>query len=286
MERRARATLVALIITCSFAPVACLAQEAGAKLAPSPIDPEVDRILTRLEEREVHDLHAAMTWSQQFVVEEGVDKKVGELWFKRFEPVPKFLASFDSKIDRKKIAIIEKHFFDGVWYEELKGNDGTGSVVRRQVRRQDDPANPFEVGVGPFPLPFGQKKSRILSVFDVSKESPSGDDPANTTHLRLIPHKNTREFDTYASVEFWISSEGKFAGLPIKVRAAKKDGTGAVNVYVIVEFDKIELNTGMSDSVFKIDAPPGFQRLPDEPLAEDAEPKRNISTTQASDSGK
>lgn len=270
MRRRARAVLAVSILTLMIPAVACLAQVEASAPADAPLDPEVDRILTRLEEREVRDLHAAMTWSQQFVIEEGVDKKLGELWFKRVEPVPKFLAVFDRKIDRAEKKIDELHYFDGVWYEERKGSGGVGSVVRRQVRRQDDPANPFEVGVGPFPLPFGQKKSRILSIFEVAREPAATDDPAGTTRLRLTPRKGTREWTAYATVEFWIATEGKNAGLPIRVRAAKKDGSGAVNVYVTVEFDRIELNTGLSDAVFKVEVPSGYQRLPDEPLVEDA----------------
>lgn len=285
MERSARAPLIPVIIACTLMRVACWAQATQPTPLSPAIDPEVDRILTRLEEREVRDLHAAMSWSQQFVVEEGVDKKTGQLWFKRFEPVPRFLAEFDRKIDRASRPIEEKHLFDGVWYEELKRTDVGGTVGRKQVRRTDDPANPFEVGVGPFPLPFGQKKSRILSVFTVTREPSAKDDPEGTTHLRLIPRAGVREAETYAAVDFWIATEGKFAGLPIKVRAAKKDGTGAVNVYVTVEFDKIELNSGLSDSVFKIDTPPGFQRLPDEPLDE-SEPQRHSPTTKPAAAGK
>ncbi|MBL8880856.1 MAG: hypothetical protein JNG88_17215, partial [Phycisphaerales bacterium] len=116
-------------------------------------------------------------------------------------------------------------------------------------------------------------------VFAVAKELSKPDDPQGTTHLLLMPRAGTREAETYAAVDFWIAAEGKFAGLPIKVRAAKKDGTGAVNAYVTVEFDKIELNTGISDSVFKIEAPPGYQRLPDEPLQE-PEPKSGATATQ------
>lgn len=281
MRRRARAVLAVSIITLIFPTVACMAQAERGGAPDGALDPEVDRILTRLEEREVRDLHASMTWSQQFAIEEGGDKKLGELWFKRFEPVPKFLASFDRKVDRAEKKIDEVHFFDGVWYEERKGSGGVGSVVRRQVRRQDDPANPFEVGVGPFPLPFGQKKSRILGVFEVERVGAAPDDPVGTMRLRLTPRQGTREWSAYASVEFWIAMEGRNAGLPIKVRAAKKDGTGAVNVYVTVEFDRIELNAGLSDSVFKVEVPPGYQRLPDEPLADDARPSSGASEQPA-----
>ena len=77
--------------------------------------------------------------------------------------------------------------------------------------------------------------------------------------LELTPRPNTQTGRTYRRLDFWVARTGDQAGLPVKVMAGKKDGTGAVNSYITITFSKIELNSGFSGSVFKIDVPRGFK---------------------------
>ena len=232
----------------------------------TPLDPVVDRILTRLEKRHVQDLKARVKWELTYAIEEDEDsdRKVGTLWYRDAEPVAKFKVHFDRKlVENTSRELNEQHLFDGCWYTELQAQ--TKTITRRQIRRADEPSNPYRLGEGAFPLPFGQKKADILAEFDVSRVEPKTGDPPATDHLRLVPRPNTNTGRTYKTLDFWVAQEGPNAGLPVKVMAGKKDGTGQVNSYITITFSDIELNTGLSDAVFKIEQPAGYEVI-EEPL--------------------
>lgn len=245
---------------------------AAAQDAPSTrpavvaVDPRVEKILDRLERRVVHDLRAKVKWQLEYAVEEGEgQRKFGKLWYRDAEPVPQFKVEFEKKVvDRRLRELDEQHLFDGTWYVEK--NAQTKTVSRRQVRREGEQGNPYKLGEGPFPLPFGQKKADILREFEVKRVDLKANDPEKTDRLQLTPRPGTRTGESYGAIDFWVAQEGPLAGLPVKVRAAKRDGTGMINSYITVTFDDVQLNDGFSMSVFKIETPAGFQELV-EPLA-------------------
>jgi outer membrane lipoprotein-sorting protein len=237
--------------------------------APADLDPVVDRILTRLEDRQVHDLRAKVKWELTYAIEESEDsdQKFGTVWFKEDKPVAKFKVHFDRKIvGTRKRDLNEEHLFDGRWYVELQSR--TKTVTRREIRREGESSNPYKLGEGAFPLPFGQKKADILAEFDVKLVPAKKRDPADTDHLRLTPRPDTETGRTYKTLDFWIARSGEHAGLPVKVMAGKKDGTGAVNSYITITFSDVELNTGFAHNVFKIDVPAGYEVIEErlEPL--------------------
>ncbi len=268
-----------VIVVGLVAAVTALGQSTTAPVSSAPatqpstqpaLDPEVDKILTRLEQREVRDLRARLAWRQRFVLdlEEDATTKTGEIWYQKTEQVARFLIHFTENIAAsRKDKLDEQHLFDGRWYVELQSR--TKTVIRREVRRPDDPGDPYKVGEGAFPLPFGQKKEDILREFDVRLVAATGDDPPETDHLRLTPHERTQTGQTYKELDFWVSREGKTAGLPTKVQVAKKDGTGKVNSYITITFTDAQLNQGFSGSVFEVKVPPGYEetveRLEDVP---------------------
>ncbi|MBU0639057.1 MAG: outer membrane lipoprotein carrier protein LolA [Planctomycetes bacterium] len=242
--------------------VAVVAQDQAGNATSQPataVDPTVDKILTRLEARPVHDLRARLTWKRTYAIEEEDDSsvKVGEIFFKELDPVPKFLVHFqESIVGRRKHELDEKHMFDGRWYVELQSK--TKAVIRREVRREGDQINPYRIGEGPFPLPFGQKKSDMLREFAVTHIASTAADPPGTDHLQLVPRADTQTGQRYKTIDVWVAQEGKHAGLPTKVVTAKKDGTGKVNSTLTIVFTEIRLNEGFSASLFKIETPPGW----------------------------
>lgn len=264
---------VAVGVAAYFAPAALGQQPApgapdgtASKVKDAPpasekLDEQTDKILTRLQDQQVRDLHAKVEWKSKYVIEDedANDRKLGEIWYKEFDPVPKFLVHFTQKIASQKRETDEKHMFDGRWYTELQSSAKT--VIRREVRRANDPANPYRIGEGVFPLPFGQKKEDVLREFSVKRMPPAKDDPPGTDHLRLTPREGTRSGKSYQYVDFWISNEGKYAGLPIKVLTAKKDGTGRLNSFLTITFSEIRLNEGFSGNKFEIKTPAGFEEV-------------------------
>jgi hypothetical protein len=245
---------------------ACVAvngqQSPDPEVPGSHLDPVVDKILTRLENREVHDLRAKVKWELTYAIEEDEepDVKSGTIWYQEDQPVAKFKVHFDTKITgSRKRKLDEEHLFDGRWYVELQSR--TKTITRREIRREGEKSDPYKLGEGAFPLPFGQKKADILAEFEVTRVPDKKDDPAQTDHLHLVPRPDTNTGRTYKTLDFWVARSGDQAGLPVKVLAGKKDGTGAVNSYIEITFSDVELNTGFSASVFKIDAPKDYEEI-------------------------
>ena len=239
-----------------------VAQPSDAQTSQPALDPVVDKILTRLEQRHVNDLRARVRWELSYVIEEDEtpDIKLGTIWFKDEQPIPKFKVHFDRKIvGTRSRALDEVHLFDGRWYVELQSQ--TKTVTRREIRREDDRSDPYKIGEGPFPLPFGQKKADILAEFEVARVESKPTDPPDTDHLKLTPRRGTHSGQSYKTMDFWVAREGGHAGLPVKVRVGKKDGTGALNSYITIAFSEVEVNPGLAGAVFKIGKPAGYEEI-------------------------
>lgn len=252
-------------LSVSIIAVACLtvathAQAPTTAPATAPaLDPHVDQVLTALEQRDVQDLHARLTWRVEYRYADANEATIkrGEIWYRQRKPVAQFMIRFNDMLSNgRKDTVDERYSFDGQWYVELTGR--TKTVQRREVRKADDPVNPYKLGEGPFPLPFGQSKADILREFEVTWVPPAEKDPPHTDHLRLVPRPNTSTADRYARLEFWVSQEGETSGLPVKVRVAKLEGTGQVDSYITMTFDDAELNRGLRDAIFEITVPPGY----------------------------
>jgi hypothetical protein len=265
-----RHTIAGMILTLA-ACVAAYGQRPASQPAPATqLDPVVDKILTRLENRKVHDLRAKVKWELTYAIEEDeeTDVKLGTIWYQEQQPVPRFKVHFDTKITgNRKRALDEEHLFDGRWYVELQSL--TKTVTKREIRREGETTNPYKLGEGAFPLPFGQKKADILEEFEVTLVPGKKSDPPDSDHLHLVPRPGTNTGQTYKTLDFWVARAGDHAGLPIKVLAGKKDGTGAVNSYIEISFSKAELNSGFSASVFKIEPPGDYEIIEErlEPIA-------------------
>lgn len=261
MPIKIRTNLAAIIAVWALG-VACHGQNQATSAAVETqpaLDPTVDKILTRLETREVRDLHAKVNWKLQYVTDTDEDAvtKVGELWYQQQKPVAKFLVHFTAKITGgRKNDLDERHMFDGRWYVEMKSE--TRTFERREVRREGDVGNPYRIGEGPFPVPFGQKKADILKEFEVSLAAPAETDPPDTDHLKLMPRVETETGRSYKQVDVWVAREGPQHGLPIKLHTSKKDGTGKINSYLTITFADARLNEGFSGSVFELRPPAGY----------------------------
>lgn len=256
-----RLAIWAFIIASVAARVAAAQTTAPAASQPA-LDPEVDRILTRLEQRPVNDLRARLAWRQRYVIdaEEEAVTKLGRIWYQKADPVARFLIYFEEQVSGgRKDKLDERHLFDGQWYVEFQAR--TRMVTRREVRRPDDPGDPYKVGEGVFPLPFGQKKADLLREFEIERVGPAGGDPTATDHLRLTPRASTRTGQTYKTLDFWVGREGDTAGLPVKVQVAKKDGTGKVNSFITITFSDAQLNQGFSSGVFELKVPDGYEEI-------------------------
>lgn len=224
------------------------------------IDPRVDEILSRLEERRVSDLEARLTWEVQHVMDapDQSDIRKGKIWYKDREPIAVFLVDFDKKINGRRVTRVdEKHMFDGQWYVTLREEQKI--VERRQVRTPNDTRDPYKLGDGPFPVPFGQTKADILREFDVRLAPASKDDPKDTDHLLLYPKPRTQMHGKYERLHFWVERDGDKAGLPTKVKLEKYGGVGRVEQIITVTFERAKIDRGFKDNIFEIKTPSGWE---------------------------
>ena len=218
----------------------------GQQSVPGPagLNPKVDTILTRLEQRTIVDLQAKVSWTVTDKIAASNVIRTGSIWYRDMKPAAKFLVAFNKKTFANRVRkLSEKHMFDGQWYVELQ--EATKTMTRKQLRHKNQIGDPYALGEGIFPLPFGQKKADILKEFEVKLKTSDPADPPNTDRLRLTPRPGTKTGDRYVWIDFWVLQAGKLGGLPIRVRLGKKEGTGRVSEEITVDFSDVKLNKGI-----------------------------------------
>jgi hypothetical protein len=221
--------------------------------------PEVDAILDRLESRgeSIEDLQAKLTFKQQDLVVDDTLTKRGTICFRRDEPNARFAIIFEFPQDKREL-----YLFDGRWFTEV--NERTKTYQRHEVVREGETIDPFRIGQGPFPLPFGQKKVDILTNFEVTLEEPKPGDPPDTVHLSCVPLPGTQMADSHKRLDFFISQKGATKDLPIRLidhRKGQKRDT--------IDFAEARLNSSVPGSRFSYAKPKasgGWQVFEDDTL--------------------
>lgn len=119
--------------------------------------------------------------------------------------------------------------FDGQWFVERL--DAEKQFRKRRVARPGEKFDPLRLGQGPFPLPIGQKKSDILSRYDVellpaTKDLEPNDDGNEAAkraldafvedcyQLKLVPKETIREGEELREIRLWYRSGAGAKGEP------------------------------------------------------------------------
>lgn len=204
-----------------------------------PLDPAIEKILDRLEKLKVKDIETVIIFIKRDPVFNDEQKYEGQLRFKKGDDNPVFLVIFDKFthegiVSRKK----EWHAFKGRWYSEAR--EKTKQIVRREIVRPGEKLNVFELGEGPFPLPFGQKKQQIVKHFKIQLVPPAKGDPPNTDHLVCTPKPGTELSRKFKKVHFYVD---KKLDLPTRVRTIAEGDEQEIQVDF--PHDKIRLNKGL-----------------------------------------
>jgi hypothetical protein len=230
--------------------------KAGGQNQPIPYSSgsaEVDAILDKLEVKgkATKGLSCDLVYSYVTTIPvTDTQKKVGSLLFARGEPNPRFLVHFTKLVAAGVVTPNEEYYaFDGMWYVER--NDAGKNVVRRQMARSGEKKDPFELGKGPFPLPFGQARSEILRHFEVSLGGPEKGAPADSLHLHCVPRIQSSMSDEYSRVEIFVDPR---LDVPVRIVTERVNDKSRVEV----DFNKINLNDAPAGSRFKVETPPGF----------------------------
>jgi len=245
-------------------------EETGLRQAGSPPasesttlssgDPKVDGILDRLEVKgqSIKGLGCKVTYKYVTVFPvEDAQIKEGELLFARTEPNSRFLIHFTKMIADGIVSRRGEYFlFDGEWLTER--NDKARTIIKRQIVRKGERVDPFKLGKGPFPLPFGQKRADILRNFKVRLKKFALGDPRNTHHLHCVPLPNTELARKYSRVDIFVS--GKIE-LPVRIMTERLSDGNRIEV----DFKEIDTDEAPALSRFQIEEPDNFT-VTEEPL--------------------
>lgn len=216
-------------------------------------NPTIDAILDRLETKgdAIKGISTKLIYNDtRFEPVEDKVVKNGELLFSRGEPNSKFMIRFDETIaGGVKRPNREYYLFDGTWFTER--NDGAKQVIKRQVVRPGEHIDPFKIGKGPFPLPFGQRRAEMLKFFTITLEKPKADDPPNTDHLHCVPRPEEVELARkYKRLDMWVD---KKLELPVRIEVERLSDENIIDV----RFENMDPTGALAESRFQIDTPPG-----------------------------
>ncbi len=221
---------------------------------PSSGDEKVDAALDRLEAkgRAIKGLYCRLIYSD-VVVWPVEDRKIkeGYLWFTRGEP-DKFLIHFDKKIASGAVSRDQEFYlFDGRWLSER--NDKAKTFINREIAREGERVDPFELGKGPFPLPFGQKREEILRHFEVAMKEYQIGDPPQSVHLHCVPKPGTRLAEKYRRVALYVDMR---LDLPVRIVCERVSDDNRIEV----DFKDIDVGAAPAQSRFQIEVPRDFEQ--------------------------
>ncbi len=207
---------------CVFTCLAAMPTLAGDQTSSrDPSQARVDQILTKLQERSdgLKDIRCKVEFVEDDRINLSMRKKYGDILFMITEPNPHFMIHFDRTEMDGVLGKQEWYLFDGRWLYEAV--ERTRQVNKQEIVRAGEKVDLFDLEKAPFPLPFGQKKEKILNNFDVTLVAPAPGDPPGTDHLVCIPKPDSRLHAKYDKLEFYVRRD---INLPDRVVVTKSDG--------------------------------------------------------------
>ena len=229
----------------------------------------VDDILTKLEKRgdDLKDIRCRVKFVEQDRINLATRTKVGEILFLMVEPNPYFMIHFERTEADGLLGKQEWYLFDGRWlYEAI---ERLPQVTKREIARPGDKLDMFNLETAPFPLPFGQKKDKILRNFDVTLADPAPGDPKGTDHLICIPKADSVMAERYEKLEFFVRRD---VHLPSRIVVTKNKGL-EISTADFPDLSAGSIDTGITKEHFQ--KPAAWKTYPEViELLEPTEPSR------------
>ena len=193
--------------------------------------------------------------------------KPGWIMFKRAETSPMFLIHFENTwSDGIEVGGKEWWLFRDRWLWEAKSKSQT--VIKREVLRPGEQPDFFDIEKAPFPIPFGQRKDRILENFDVALVDRQVGDPDECDHLVCRPKPGARLAEEYSRLDFWVARD---LHLPRRIVAEERNGDKVMTA----DFPKLsrdDLNREVADRDFELPAEAKGYHVNEEKLPADEPP--------------
>lgn len=181
-------------------------------------------------------------------------------------PLRRFRVDFEKlRVDNRVRDERQSFIFDGQWLAEVRPVEK--QVMRRRVVKDGKRFDPLAIGEGPFPIPIGQKKSKILERFeaelvhpedgwgDVSTAKFPSEALADTYQLKLTPREGTAEHRQYETVRVWYIKDSL---LP---RMAWTDERNGESTEVFLRGMRLDEALEGGETVFDTKPPPGYDEV-------------------------
>ena len=196
--------------------------------APARAQPEatmrarVDQVLTALQKRSdgLTDIRCEVRFAEDDRINLSKLTKTGKIVFLITEPNPHFLIHFEKTQSADGVVGKQEwYLFDGRWL--YQGLERLEQVTKQEVARPGEKLDLFDIEKTPFPVPFGQKKEKILKNFDVSIVPPAAGDPPTPDHLVCTPQPDSRLHQRYDKLELFVD---RGVNLPTRIVVTKNNG--------------------------------------------------------------
>ncbi|MFW6146666.1 MAG: LolA family protein, partial [Planctomycetota bacterium] len=219
------------------------------------VSPDVERVLDRVEAagRKIRRLTAEVRYTEEELLFAERTTYTGRVWYAQDpddQVPPRFRIRFDAIRSGGHRRRTDR---DYVFYNDANGqwlisrNGDIKQIVKYHVAPAGSETDPLELGQGPFPVPFGQRKDRVLSLFEVTTRPTTEGDPDGTTFLKLVPRDAATDAFRVRWIEIWVND----AGLPVKIRT--EDTHGETRKTAV--FRALKINPAFEGSVFELPWP-------------------------------
>lgn len=222
----------------------------GQEPAAAVVDPRVEAILTALQNRSdgLKDIRCDVRFVEEDQINLTKRTKEGRIQFLMADPNPKFLIHFSRTEADGVLGKQEWYLFDGQWL--LQVLERLEQVTKQELASAGKKIDLFDLENAPFPLPFGQKKDKMLQHFDIRIAEPIASDPPDTDHLLCTPKPGSRLQRRYEKLELFVDRK---VNLPRRIVVVKNKGQ-EINTANFDNLSDKSINAGVTEK--------DFERLP------------------------
>lgn len=240
---------LALLMTFFLFAGCAAATEPNPTTQPAAAEGSIERTLDALDERgrNLTGFTAQVTLSESSAATGDTTTRSGRVWYQSSEPDGgRIRVSFDTvtRDDGKTIKDRLDYLLSGG--KLVDRNYRTKNQTTRQVLRPGERINLLKLGEGPFPLPIGQSRQRVLEMFDVAMVEPAAADPAGSTHLRLTPRPGTRFERQFKTLDVWVDNA---SSMPVRIATLDRNETTDRTT----DLRDVQLNPTLADRNFALE---------------------------------
>ncbi len=218
-----------------------------------PTDPKVIEWLDKLEAagQKIKSFQAAVHFRTFNFLTQDDQIRIGVVKYMSGKSA-RFLIDFDKRVVNSALRPAGMQWvFDGSWLVEK--NVDKKVFIKRQIVEPGGSYDPIRLGSGPFPLPLGNKRAEVLSLFHVTLIAPDKNDPPNTFHLKLVSRKDQpvkRNVQKFESLDIWYDSTTL---MPARVYA--KDDSANEKTVNLTKIEVDKLPAADADKIFDTTPP-------------------------------